>query len=65
MVFKKKNYNTKEVLELVHTVLCGPIGIPFYTGDAYFILFIDDHSRMMVVMFQKEKSFSKVQVVPS
>ena len=25
--FKRKNYHSEEVLELVHTNLCGPIGI--------------------------------------
>src|SRR5271156_448738 len=54
--FKSKNYNTEEVLELVHTDLCGPIGTTSYTGEKYFILFVDDHSRMMTVMFLKEKS---------
>ena len=54
--FKGKNYNTEEVLELVHTNLCGPIGTPCYNGYKYLILFFDDHSRMMTVMFLKEKS---------
>ena len=35
--FKSKNYHSKEVLELVHTDLCGPIGIESYSGDKYFI----------------------------
>ena len=53
--FKSKNYNTEEVLELVHIDLCGPIGTTCYNGENYFILFVDDHSRMMIVMFLKEK----------
>ena len=53
--FKRKNYHSEEVLELVHTDLCGPIGINSYSGDKYFILFVDDYSRMMMVMYLKDK----------
>ena len=61
--FKRKNYNIKEVLELVHNDLCGPIGKTCYTRGKYFILFVDDYSRKMIVMFLKEKL--EVQLVPS
>ena len=56
--FKRKNYHSKEVLELVHTKLCGPIGIESYCGDKHFILFFDGYSRMMIVivMYLKDKS---------
>lgn len=53
--FKRKDYHSEEVLELVHVDLCGPIGIESYSGDNYFIHFIDDYSRMMTVMYLKEK----------
>ena len=53
--FKRKNYQSKEVLQLVHIDLCGPIGIESYSGDKYFILFFDDYSIMMSVMYLKEK----------
>ena len=53
--FKSKNYHFEEVLELVHTNLCGPIGIESYSGDKFFILFVDDYTRMMIVMYLKEK----------
>lgn len=36
--FKSKDYHLEEVLELVHTDLCGPIEIESYSGDKYFIL---------------------------
>ena len=54
--FKSKNYHLEEVVELVHTDLCGPIGIESYSGDNFFILFVDDYSRMMIKMYLKEKS---------
>ena len=40
----------------MHTNLCGPIGIESYTGEKFFILFVDDYSRMVNVMYLKEKS---------
>ena len=45
--FKRKKNHSKEVLELVH--------IKSYIGDKYFILFLDDYSRMMTVMYLKDK----------
>ena len=43
------------MLELVHIDLCGPIGIESYYGDKYFILFVDDYSRMTIVMYLKDE----------
>ena len=37
--FKRKNYHSEEVLELVQTNLFGLIGIEIYSGDKYFIPF--------------------------
>ena len=51
--FKRKNYNSKEILEIVHTDLCGPIEVQSYKGDKYIMLFVDDYSRMMKIMFLK------------
>ena len=53
--FKSKTYTSNEVLELVNTKLCGPIEVQSYRGDKYIILFVDDYSRMMTVMFLKHK----------
>ena len=53
--FKSKTHTSNEILELVHTDLCGPIDVQSYRGDKYFILFVDDYSRMLIVMFLREK----------
>ena len=53
--FKRKNYQSKDILEIVHTDLCGPIGFESYSGEKFFILFFDDYSRMMIVMYLREK----------
>ena len=54
--FKSKAYTSKEILEIVHTNLCAPIKVQGYKGDEYQMLFFDDYSRMMIVMFLKQKS---------
>ena len=51
--FESKNYTSKEILEIVHTDLFGPIEVESYKGDKYIILFVDNYSRMMTVMFLK------------
>ena len=40
--FKRKNYQSEKVLEIVHTNLCGPIGIESYSGEkkSFFLLMI-------------------------
>lgn len=54
--FTSKSYTSKGILDLEHIDLCGPMKVQSYYGDKYFILFVDDYSRMMSVMFLKEKS---------
>ena len=63
--FKRKNYHSEEVLELVHTDFCGPIGIVSCSGEIFFIPFVDDYSRMMTVIYLKEKyeAFQNFKVV--
>ena len=51
--FKSKAHTSKEILEIVHTNLCGPIEVQSYKGDKYIMLFVDEYSRMMTVMFLK------------
>ena len=51
--FKSKAHTSKEILEIVHTDLCGPLEVKSYKGDKYIMVFFDDYSRMMTVMFLK------------
>ena len=53
--FKRKTFTFDDILGVVYTDLCGPIGVQRYYGDKYFILFVDDYSIMMNMMFFKEK----------
>ena len=54
--FKTKEYSTSKPLELVHTDLCGPTRTKSLQGESYFMMFIDDFTRMVWVCFLKEKS---------
>ena len=53
---KRKTYTISDIFELIHTNPCGPIGIQSYCRDQFLILFIDDYSRMMTMMFLKDRS---------
>lgn len=53
----------KQLLELVHSDICGPMSARSMGGYRYFITFIDDFSRKTFVYFLKEKSeaFEKIK----
>ncbi|KAK4393534.1 Retrovirus-related Pol polyprotein from transposon RE2 [Sesamum angolense] len=50
------SWRAKAVLELIHTDVCDPMRTPSHEQNRYFILFIDDYSRMTWVYFMREKS---------
>ena len=55
----KKNANRcSDVLELIHTDICGPFPTPSWNGQQYFITFIDDYSRYGYLYLIHEKSQS-------
>ena len=47
-----------DVLELIHTDICGPFLTPSWNGQQYFITFIDDYSRYDYLYLIHEKSQS-------
>ena len=49
-------WRAKKVLELIHTDICGPMSTPSQGNNKYFVLFIDDFTRMTWVFFMKQKS---------
>ncbi|RVW37000.1 Retrovirus-related Pol polyprotein from transposon TNT 1-94 [Vitis vinifera] len=53
---KKGATRSNELLEIIHTDICGPLSVPCFTGDKYFITFIDDLSRYGYVYLMHEKS---------
>jgi hypothetical protein len=62
--FQGKSFLAREKLDLVHIDLCGPTKTRAYHGERYFILFIDDYSKMMWVTFLREKleAFDKFKI---
>ena len=53
---KKGATISNHLLEIIHTNICGPFDVPSFSGEKYFITFIDDFSRYGYVYFLKEKS---------
>ncbi|CAL2254986.1 unnamed protein product [Prunus armeniaca] len=51
-----KAWRAKALLELVHTDVCGPMRTPSLDNNRYFILFINDYTRMTWVYFLRERS---------
>jgi transposase InsO family protein len=54
--FKSKEYSLTRPLEIVHTDLGGPTTTKGLKGEKYFMLLVDDYTRMTVVCFLKNKS---------
>ena len=59
--FIGKGERAKELLELIHSDVCGPMTTLAREGFFYFIIFIDDYSRYgyMYLMKYKSKAFKK------
>ena len=51
---KGKSWRAKDVLELVHSDICGPINPSSNEGKRYLICFIDDFSRKTWVIFYRK-----------
>ncbi|KAI3684116.1 hypothetical protein L6452_33335 [Arctium lappa] len=61
-------YKAKTRLELIHADLCGPITPPTTSGNRYFLLLVDDFSRVMWIYLLKSKdealsSFQKFRLL--
>lgn len=54
--FPREGTRAKEVLEVVHADLCGPMEEVSIGGSRYFALFEDDATRMTFVYFLQSKS---------
>ena len=61
--FPEKEGSASKPRELVHTDLCGPSRKKSPRGEEYFILFIDDFSRMCWIglLKHKDEAFEKFQ----
>ena len=53
--FPSRATRAKEILELIHSDVFGPIPIPSVGGIIYYVSFIDDFSRNTRLYFLKKK----------
>jgi hypothetical protein len=51
--FKSKEYSTTRPLEIVHIDLVGPTTTKGLKGEKYFMLLVDDYTRMTAVFFSR------------
>lgn len=54
--YPTKSQRKTELLEIIHSDVCGPMSTESFGGSKYFITFIDDCSRWCEVTFLKRKS---------
>ncbi|KAA5592484.1 transposase family protein, partial [Pseudomonas aeruginosa] len=54
--FQPSSTSTQDILELIHSDVCGPMESVSIGGSRYYVLFVDDYSRMVFVYFMKTKS---------
>lgn len=55
--FPKTAWRASAPLELVHADICGPTRTPSLSNNRYFLLFIDDYTRMIWLQ-KKSEAFS-------
>jgi hypothetical protein len=53
--FPKSDSKAEEILELIHSNVCGPMSSTSLSGYVYYVSFIDDYSRKTWVYFLKTK----------
>lgn len=52
--FPTKDYYTTKSLEIIHVDLCGPMRTREFEGERYFMLLIDNYTRMTYATFLRE-----------
>jgi hypothetical protein len=55
VVFSSNDRRSKEILDLVHSDVCGPMSVPSSSDCRYYVTFIDDHSNRTWIFFMKTK----------
>ena len=61
--FLSSDSGAAEILDLIHSDVCGPMSSSSLTGSLYYVVFIDDLSRKSCIFFMKTKGqvFSRFQ----
>ena len=53
--FPQSEHKSKELLDLVHSDVCGPMSVHSFSGYSYCVTFIVDYSRKTWIYFLKAK----------
>ena len=61
--FPSSNNRSKEILDLIHSDVCGLMPVKYLGGSSYYIIFIDDYSRntWLYLLKTQDKVFNKFQ----
>jgi hypothetical protein len=61
--FPGSNNRSKEILDLIHSDVCGLMPVRSLGGSLYYVIFINDHSRKtwLYLLKTKDKVFSEFQ----
>jgi hypothetical protein len=61
--FPSSNNRSKEILDLIHSDVCGPMPVKSLGGSLYYVIFIDDYSRKtwLYLLKTKDEVFNKFQ----
>jgi transposase InsO family protein len=61
--FPSSNNRSKEILDLIHSDVCGPMPVKSLGGSSYYVIVIDDYSRKtwLYLLKTKDEVFSKFQ----
>jgi hypothetical protein len=61
--FPSSENRSKEILDLIHSVVCGPMSVKSLGISPYYVVFIDDFSRntWMYMLMMKDEVFRKFQ----
>ena len=62
--FKTKEHSATKPLEIIHVDVCGPMRTKGLNGERYFLLFVDDFTRMtwMFLLRRKSETFNCFQI---
>jgi len=53
---KQGRTHAKEVLNLIHSDICGQLQTSTHFGSTYFITFVDDHTHYTIIYLPRQKS---------
>lgn len=60
---KEKPKTSKQILDLIHTDLCGPMRTLTHSKKRYILTFIDDHSRYTKIYLLNKKSETREKMI--